>query len=1170
MTIPFQRLRNEAFLAQTERLDFRTSGSTKCKPPNRRCGNRCIPPNWDCRLRGEGNDPHLKAVGKGPDPIGGFANLERGLQKTGRSITQLSFSELDGARRSFARGVAKLSPGDLKQKEAVKDTMFNAFSWVGIPVFVGIFAGLTHTGLKANKGYRMGFGRKVDRAVNESIFNLRRNMPITGAGVRSRERAAQTRFRTLRQYGAGTAATTAQAIAARGPNTTFLETTARRAQGEFRRGETSGLLAVQASLRQADVAARRDNLSYSDWRMASAKVFWQTKLPAVMQGGLTGSKDTNLFAVSTTNNLMRGIYGIRDRSMGQNLKSDAAYVVSQMEGRLRSARTQILADMQQRNMSPTTDIDQYLQMNRRHWTSRHELVDNETHAMIKRLLQSTDTGSFAREQYKRTRDSFSSHFDYVADQATNPPGINNRAVNREGRMNSIYPNAHNAHSEHLVSLTQTINWPSNRPLNSNEMRELATRAYYTRIMSDRSTPTVYFPSNSRLVAIAKQLSGREGMMGTTEAKSILDSFLTSLGLGPAGVGARRRTDSSDAYATAFAATTERLDKRCGKSGIPDDRKCTKNTSPVAAATASPPRPTNRLMPAFGARPPKPEAPAAGAPAPSPPKPAAPAEQRRSPESGNNVVQSVLTSTAIAGASTLLLSFGANHRRLSAYRKRTAKSALESEKLSRQMEREFREAAARRKGTTPEKVTGYEASMYDYTDRGYDRGFREENTVNGRFGKQDKKPEWFGQTEMSDGAVMMLSYSDDGDVTRRGQGSFKMAKGGIWNHIVGNRDILPYNNNISQPDMKPIDDVQRRSRQKFIDKGKKLLGSKGEEWATTAYDLPRSFDRFKFLRKNVTERGYNPDAVRAAAFLVAQRRLTGKKIDILSYSNGGNVATETLAILGHMGYRDVKVINIAGPTFGLFKHTRDNMRTWVSTGDEFFQYSGGSAYTGGNTKVLKNSKDIPHGLMDRIDPNNPMAKGKADEYKAQRAAYQLNEELARDAYKYLHVNQVRAEELQREMIWRAFTKQPMEGDLKTLFGDKADATRDRFAKLLKDKKSANKNRAIIRDEIEERMLDVWYGGYDWGKAKSAAAGPRMAAKAEGQAQNKGPTDVSKQRAITAMLRLRNKDGTPRYPNRAAAEAAYKSMQDRKKQKKTDSYEQAFAETVKRLELALCKS
>ena len=147
---------------------------------------------------------------------------------------------------------------------------------------------------------------------------------------------------------------------------------------------------------------------------------------------------------------------------------------------------------------------------------------------------------------------------------------------------------------------------------------------------------------------------------------------------------------------------------------------------------------------------------------------------------------------------------------------------------------------------------------------------------------------------------------------------------------------------------------------------------------------------------------------------------------------------------------------------------------------------------------------------------------------------------------------------------------MEGDLKTLFGDKADATRDRFAKLLKDKKSANKNRAIIRDEIEERMLDVWYGGYDWGKAQNAAKGPRLAAVAEGRAQNAGPTDVNRSRAITAMLRLRNKDGTPRYPNRAAAEAAYKSMQDRKKQKKTDSYEQAFAETVKRLELTLCKS
>ena len=102
------------------RRDAKTKrGKLKCKPPNRRCGGRCIPPSWDCRLNNEGNDPHLTAAGKGVDVTAGVADLQRGVKKLKKGVVTLSPDEIEGGRRSISRGVKKLTPGDLKKKQEV-------------------------------------------------------------------------------------------------------------------------------------------------------------------------------------------------------------------------------------------------------------------------------------------------------------------------------------------------------------------------------------------------------------------------------------------------------------------------------------------------------------------------------------------------------------------------------------------------------------------------------------------------------------------------------------------------------------------------------------------------------------------------------------------------------------------------------------------------------------------------------------------------------------------------------------------------------------------------------------------------------------------------------------------------------------------------------------------
>ncbi len=235
--------------------------------------------------------------------------------------------------------------------------------------------------------------------------------------------------------------------------------------------------------------------------------------------------------------------------------------------------------------------------------------------------------------------------------------------------------------------------------------------------------------------------------------------------------------------------------------------------------------------------------------------------------------------------------------------------------------EMRQQAASRTKKPVNEVTGYEASVYNFKDKGFDRGFS----------GSDGSPAYFGQTPNSRGAVVMLSYADDNKFTTRGQGSYKMATNGAFQEIWGEHDILPFANNISQPTRRAPDDITVSNRERLIDRAGPLKGA-----AKGALFTQEAVKNFDYLRENVNKRGFNPDAVRAAAFVAAQRRLTGKPVHLMSYSNGGNVATETLAILKEMGYRDVKVVNVAGPTFGMFSHGRDNMRTWVSQGDDFWK------------------------------------------------------------------------------------------------------------------------------------------------------------------------------------------------------------------------------------------
>lgn len=177
-----ETIRTAAYLAARERLDARkTTRNVQCNPPNIRCGNRCIPPTWDCRLKGQGTDPHLRAVKT--DPLGGLANIQRGFGRISRGIVKGNFSEVEGGKRAIIRGTVKITPGNIQQKKELQKKLENRTRAIGIGLAVvtgglGIHALL----MKSNTfGYKYGLGKQINESVHTGVSRVLDATPLLGA-----------------------------------------------------------------------------------------------------------------------------------------------------------------------------------------------------------------------------------------------------------------------------------------------------------------------------------------------------------------------------------------------------------------------------------------------------------------------------------------------------------------------------------------------------------------------------------------------------------------------------------------------------------------------------------------------------------------------------------------------------------------------------------------------------------------------------------------------------------------------------------------------------------------------------------------------------------------------------------------------------------------------------
>jgi hypothetical protein len=285
--------RAASYLATQQRMDLRgfkatrtgktRSGKLKCIPPNVQCGGRCIPSNWDCRLKGQGTNSDLAA--HKTDPLAGIASLQRGAKDVVQGITRVNPAQVQRGRNSLIRGAVKLTPGDnLERKKRLKKQLNDVSRPLGAVIGLTLVGLSAHAGLKRGfPGYRNGLGADVDRAAGRAVDSVLDVLPGI-AGNRAARRAA----------GAGAAGDIASVVT-RGQS---LERTRAATSGNLGRigplsfrpnaanTEASGLVDAFNRL-QGD--ARSGNRNYDSWRQTAVQTLYGATSPGNRPNGQRGS-----------------------------------------------------------------------------------------------------------------------------------------------------------------------------------------------------------------------------------------------------------------------------------------------------------------------------------------------------------------------------------------------------------------------------------------------------------------------------------------------------------------------------------------------------------------------------------------------------------------------------------------------------------------------------------------------------------------------------------------------------------------------------------------------------------------------------------------------------------------------------------------------------------------
>ena len=168
----------------------KTSRKVTCTPPNVKCGGRCIPPNWDCRLKGQGTNSELKVHSQ--DISAGIASTQRGIADIRKGAVNLNPAQLERGRRSVIRGAVKLTPGDnLEKKKQLRRTLEKHSNIIAATATLSVAA---LAGWKMGKGslptaWRNGVEDGARKAVN-SVLDRAPFLASRREGIRAAAQSA--------------------------------------------------------------------------------------------------------------------------------------------------------------------------------------------------------------------------------------------------------------------------------------------------------------------------------------------------------------------------------------------------------------------------------------------------------------------------------------------------------------------------------------------------------------------------------------------------------------------------------------------------------------------------------------------------------------------------------------------------------------------------------------------------------------------------------------------------------------------------------------------------------------------------------------------------------------------------------------------------------------------
>lgn len=621
--------RTAAYLEARARLDARkTTRNVQCNPPNVRCGNRCIPPSWDCRLKGQGTDPHLRAVKT--DPLGGLANIQRGTARITRGIVRGNFSEVEGGKRAIIRGAVKVAPGNLQQKKELQKKLEDRTRAIGIGLAV-VTGGLgIHAILMKNNtfGYRNGLGADINSATRAGISRVFDALPLVGA------QRARTRGAVSGAVGAATSRFATEAVSGPDALRATLGTGGESLLSRTPLRDNAGQLVVDTNRVDRTAASSSDN--FYAWNQKHREAFWTSSINEAGVGGERGSKFSVFARPTAEEHLSRQFQLTSDEALTTRSIKDA------LATRIDTERGDLIALAKQqgyrvsrsggREAINEADLGAFMRgvVRTTGGTSGYSpTIRRELESHLENVLTRSPS-AYANTIYGRTVRGFNDFYKEVGDIARNTAGASaldpalrqrgyaeilgsadlTRARYLSGRMNLTRPIAGEAHAELVrtayfatrVAGTRSSTYSITDRLALSAASELAGRPVTTTADAMRLLQSEYGFTGATRVRAAREATPRTAAPSTQGAarparrrvrsRSELIRTLTQGGLSPEAAAAEadriisRRGDEDDLSpelvrtATYLAARADfkeggRLGKPCGASHIPKAHECRK-------------------------------------------------------------------------------------------------------------------------------------------------------------------------------------------------------------------------------------------------------------------------------------------------------------------------------------------------------------------------------------------------------------------------------------------------------------------------------------------------------------------------------------------------------------------------------------------------------------------